>query len=189
MVTWMVLRGFINLSDITLGWLSPFDGPNHQVSAWYCLVPLPFLSRAGLLLLLALGLSISANKLSLLLFSDFASSMATLAYKALLLSWVFLPFMSPALFRSSYNCWCCATNIESYSSCEYFLNSIFPLKVSQFVLVFCLLAGLVWVMDATLTLGAGAFLSIYWEKILLISVWVCPHYGNCCGHLVTPDPI
>ena len=106
----------------------------------------------------------SANKLSLLLFSDFASSMATLASKALLLSGVFLPFMSPALFLSSYNYWHCATDIESYSSLEYFFNSIFPLKVLQLALVFCLLAGLVCVTDATFTLGVGAFLSMYWVR-------------------------
>ena len=101
-----------------------------------------FLPRAGLFLLLALGFS-TTNKLSLLLSSGFTSSAATLASKAVLFYQVFLPFLSPAFFWSSYNCWCCATNIEHYSSGEYFFNSIFPLKVPQLVLVLCLLAGLV----------------------------------------------
>ena len=68
----------------SLGWLSPFNGSNHQVSAWFCLVLLPFLSRARLFLLLALGFS-SVNKLLSLLLSIFASIMATLDFKALLL--------------------------------------------------------------------------------------------------------
>ena len=152
----MVLRGFIWLFLSTLCWLSNFNGPNHQASSRLFLVLFPFLSRAGLFLLLAVGLT-SANKLSLLLYSDFASSMATLASEALLLSGVFLPFMGLALFWSWYNCWSCATDIESYSSLEYFFNSTFPLKVLQLLLVFCLLAGLFWEMNATFTLGDCAF--------------------------------
>ena len=49
--------------------------------------------------------SASTNRLSLVLFFVFASSMVTLAFKALLLYRVFLPFVSPAFFWSSYKCW------------------------------------------------------------------------------------
>ena len=52
---------------------------------------------AGLFLLFVLGL-LSANKLSLLLLSDFASSLVTVASNDLLAAGVFLP----------YNCCCCA---------------------------------------------------------------------------------
>ena len=72
-ITQTVLRVWIFLFLSTLGWLSPFDGPNHQISEWYCLVLFPFLLRTGLFLLLVLGF-LSANKLSLLLFSVFAVS-------------------------------------------------------------------------------------------------------------------
>ena len=123
-----------------------------------------FLSRAESFLMLALGFS-SANKLSLLLFSVFASSTATLASKALLLSGVFLTLMSPAFFQSSNSCWCCdIIKIVSYSSLEYFFNSIFPLKVQCVALVLCYLAGLVCATEATFTLGVGAILLIYWVK-------------------------
>ena len=125
--------------------------------AQLCLVPLP------LFLLLAFGFSF-VNKLSLLQLSLFASSIATLAYRALLLSGVFLPFRSPALHLSSYNCCHCAFNIESYSSLEYFFNSIFPLEVPWLVLVFCHQASLIWAREATLTLGAGPLLLIYWMR-------------------------
>ena len=120
----------------------PFDGPNHQLSAWICLLPLPFQSRAGLFLLLALGI-FSANKLSLLLLSVFASSMATLASKALLLSEVFLPFRNPTLSWSSCNCCHCAINMKSYFFLEYFFNLIFHLKGPWAEQVFYLLADLV----------------------------------------------
>ena len=80
------------------------NSPNHEVYARFCLVSLTFLSKAGLIFLsLALGLS-SGNKLSLLLSSVFASSMVTWASTVLLLSGVFLPFMCPDFFQSSYNC-------------------------------------------------------------------------------------
>ena len=77
------------------------------MSAWLLHVLHPFLSMAGLFLLLALGFS-SANNCSLLLLSVFTLSMAILASKASSLSWAFLPLMSPAFFWSSYNCYCCA---------------------------------------------------------------------------------
>ena len=90
--------------------------------------------------------------------------MTTLASKALLLLWVFLPFMCTVFFWSSYNCWCWTTSIESYSSLEYFFNAIVSLKVPPLALVFCLLAVLVYVTHATFTLGVGAFLSVYWVR-------------------------
>ena len=55
----------------------------------------------------------SASKLSLLQFSVFVSSTATLASEALLLMGVFLPFRSPTLCQSSYNCCHCDFEIES----------------------------------------------------------------------------
>ena len=97
----------------------------------------------------------------LLLLLVFASSMATAASKVLLLSGVFLPFISLAFFQSSYNCWCSAIDIELYSFLEYFFNFIFPLKVKLVVIVFCCLVGLVRPTEATFTLSVGALLSIY----------------------------
>ena len=137
-VTWIVLRDLMNLSFSLLGWLSTFDGSYNQVFTWVCLIPLSFLSRAGLFLSSALGLS-SGNKLSLLLLSVFAFCMITLVSEALPLYKVFLPFMSTAFFDSSYIYWHCAIDIESCSSLEYFFHSIFSLKVSclvQFFLFF-----------------------------------------------------
>ena len=52
----------------------------------------------------------------------------------------------------------------SYSSLEYFFNSIFHLNVPQLSLVFCYLAGLVGSTDATFTLGVGALLMKYWVR-------------------------
>ena len=80
-ITGRVGRGFINLCFSTLGWLSPFNCPDHQVSVWFCLILLPFLSRAALFLLLALGFS-SFNKISSLLFSVFTSCASTITYKS-----------------------------------------------------------------------------------------------------------
>ena len=97
-----------------------------------------------------------SNKTSLLL-SCYASSMATLASKALLFSWVFLPLRRPSLCQRSYNHCFFAINIEFYSSLEYFFNSIFPLKVILEPLVFCFFAE----MDAALTLDFGPHLSMY----------------------------
>ena len=93
-ITWAVLKSLTWLSLSTLDRPSPFNDPDSQAPVWICLVLLPFLPRAGLVLLLALGFS-STNKLSLWLFSVFASRTATLASKALLLSGVFFPIISP----------------------------------------------------------------------------------------------
>ena len=136
-VTQMVVRGSIKLFFSSLDWLSPFDSPDHHATAWLCLVLLPFFVKGWIL-----GFS-SRNKLSLLLCSVFASSVATLASKALLLSGVFFFFKSPALYQSSFNCCCSVVDIGSYSSLEHFLNSIFPLKVPWLGLVICHLADLV----------------------------------------------
>ena len=130
----------------------------------------------------------------MLLLSIFTSSMAIVASNALLLSWLFLPLISPAFLHSSYNCWCCAIDIESYFSLEYFFNSIFPLKVLWVVLVFCFLEGLVWLIEATFTIGVGALVDAMSEKghcvkVLLALVWMHPYCGNCFGQLVTPDAI
>ena len=138
----------------------PFNGSKYQVFASLCQVSLPFLSRDGLFLLLTLGFS-SANKLSLLLFSVFVSSAATLSSKALPLSVVYLHFMSPAFLQSLYNCCCWAINIKSYSSLEYLFKLIFPMKRAWSALVSCLLEDLVSATEATFTLGAGAPLSMY----------------------------
>ena len=59
-IIWMMVRGLMKLSLSSLGWLSPFNSPNHQLSALLFLVPLSILSRTVLLLLFALGCS-SAN--------------------------------------------------------------------------------------------------------------------------------
>ena len=172
----------------------PSQWINHQVSVWLCLVLPPFISNNGLFLLLALGFSY-ANKLSLLLLSVFAFSMASLASKALMLSGVFLPFMVMAFFWSSYNFWCFAIDIESYSSLQYFFNSIFPLKVPWVVLVFCHLALNHTDRDNLHIWCWCTFVNILHEeviwsmKILLVLVLVCPYCSNCYGHLVTPDAI
>ena len=42
------------------------------------------------------------------------------------------------------------------------MNSIFPLKVTQVVLVFSHLTGLVWATEVTFTLSVGALLLTYW---------------------------
>ena len=104
---------------------------------------------------------------------------------------VLLPFKRPALHQSSCNCCHCAINIESYSSLEYYFNSVFPLKVQQVVLVFCHLAGLVWATEATLTLSDAAFLS---RRQLLHKnpSHICgddPFCCDCCGQCVTPEAI
>ena len=109
--------------------------------------------------------------------------MATLASKALLLSGVFLPFTSLDFFESSYNCWCWAANIVSYSSYEYFFNS--SLKVPQLALVFCLLAGLVRGTFATFTLGVDAFLSIYWVKKVTTASKSFSYLSGCTLTVVT----
>ena len=88
--------------------------------------------------------------------------MATLASEDLLLSGVFLPSMSLAFFLSLYSYCCCAAYIELHASLQYLLNLIFPLKVSQLVLVFCHLEGLACMTDATFTLGVCDLFSIYW---------------------------
>ena len=119
-----LLRGINWMSLSSLDWLSPVYNPDHQVSSPLCLVLFSFLSRADFFLLLALGFS-SANKLSFQLLSVFASSMATLASKALLLSGVFLPLMSPAFFQSLNSCWHCAINAKPYSSVDYFFSVSF----------------------------------------------------------------
>ena len=175
-VTRTVLKGFRWLSLSLLGLLSPFDRPGHQVSAWLCLVQFPFLLRTELFLL-TLSFS-SANKLSLLLLFVFTSSMATLASKALLLSWVFLPFISPAFFLNSHNCWCCAIDIESYFSLEYF-NTVFPLKVLWVAVVFCHLAGLFWSTEVTFTLGVNALLSMYWMRRVTTASKFFLHLSKC----------
>ena len=60
------------------GWLSSLHGPNHQPPGWLCLVLFPFLSRAGISILLLLDFS-STNKIFSLLLSLLlqASSAAT----------------------------------------------------------------------------------------------------------------
>ena len=66
----------------------------------------------------------------------------------------------------------------------------FSLKVSWEGLVFCLLKGLVCVMDEFSTLGVS-LISMLWEisnnctNIFLIFTWMCPYCGNCCGQFVT----
>ena len=135
----------------------------------------------------------SANKLSLLLLSIFASSTATVAFKALLVSGVFLPFMSPAFFQSSFTCCCYAINIESYSFLEYFFNSIFPLKVPPLLLVFCCMAGLVWAMYATFTSSVVCNLLIYLVRKAITASkslsYLSLYYSNFCEQLVTPYAI
>ena len=141
--------------------------------------------KGCMFVLLALGFS-SANKLLLILSTSFESRVAYLVSKALLLSVVLLPFKSLALHWSKYNCCCCAVNIEPYSSLEYFFNSIFPLKVTQTVLVFCHLAGLIWATDATSILGVGSHLLIHCMKKAMAA---CPSFANYCGQLVAPNAI
>ena len=103
------------------------------------------------------------DKLSSLLLSVFASSKANLASKVLLLSGVFLPFMSPALHWSSYNCYCYAVDMESYFSQRYCIESIFLLKVPWAVLISCHLPDLVLPTGATITLSVGPQL-MYCER-------------------------
>ena len=133
----------------------PFDGPDHQLSAWLCLVFLLSLSRAGLFLFFALGIS-SANKLYLLLLSVFGSIIATVVSKALLLSEFYFPSMSMVFFQSF--------DIKSFSSLEYFFNLICPLKVQWIAMVFYHLDGLVLLTEATFTLSICALLLIYWMR-------------------------
>ena len=178
-ITQMILRCLMNLSFSTLGWPFTFDGPDHQMSAPLLLLLVLFLSLVWLFLLLSSHCY---------LFFVFASRTATVASKALLLSGFFLPFMSPIFFWSSYNCWHCAVDIESYSSLEYFFNSIFPLKVPWLVLVFCHLASLVW---------RGNVHALWWcffahimgkkgdncIKILPILVLVSPYWATAVDNL------
>ena len=153
------VRGLMTLLLSSLGWLSPFNGPDHQLSSWLCLMPLSFLSRSGLFLLFALGF-LSVNKLSLLKLFVLTSSADTLASKPYSF-WSLLSLRSTVLCQSSYYCCHCTINIESYFFLEYSFNSIFPLKVSWARLVFCLLTGLDWAMDTTFTLGVVTCLSMY----------------------------
>ena len=142
----------------TLSQLPPFHSPD--IKYLQALSSDVLLSvKCGLLLLLALSFS-SANKLSLILLSVIASSAINLASKSLLLSWVFFPLMSLAVFQSSYSCWHCAINIE-YFSLEYFFNSIFPLKVAWVALLLCCLTGLFCPTEATFTIGVSALLLMY----------------------------
>ena len=61
----------------------PFNGPNCCMSAWLCLVLLPFYVKDCIISVIRFCF-LSENKLSFLLLSIFASFEATLASKALL---------------------------------------------------------------------------------------------------------
>ena len=150
----------MNLSFSALGWLPSFDGSDHQVSTWLCLVLLPFLSRAGLFLLLALGFFF-VNKLSSLLFLF------------LLLMWPLWPLKLCCFLGliTLYEFSFLLKLVQLLALChwhwaillpEYFFKSIFPLKGPQAALVLCCMAGLVLPTEATFTLSVGALLSIYW---------------------------
>ena len=80
---------------------------------------------------------LSGNKHLLLLLSIFASSMALLVFNFSLLPWVFYPKIT-ALCWSLKSCCFCASNIELYSSFEYFFFYCFlPSKIQWTPLVFC----------------------------------------------------
>ena len=117
--------------------------------------------------------------------------MATLASKPYCFLGSFYPVgVLPALCWSSYKGCHCALDIQSYSSLEYYFNSIFPLKVPQTVLFFCLLVDLAWAIEATSTLDVGYCLSLYWvSKSATASKSLYTYCGDCCGQLFTPNAI
>ena len=130
----------------------------------------------------------SANNLLSLLLSVFESSMATLAYKALLLSGVFLPFMRVAFFLNSYSCWHCAIIIESHCSLEYFFNLFFEsIMVSIDLLPLCR-SGLadIGTLHAWCQCSCINMLSEKGNNCVKI---ICPDCGDCYRQLVTPDAI
>ena len=134
--------------------------------------------KGWIISVISFGLFIG-DKLSLLLFSVFTFSVATLNSKALVLSIVFLPSMSPAFFQSLYNCWHDAIDIELYSSLEHFFDLIFLLKVPLVVLVFCHLAGLVRPLEAIFELGDGALLLMYWVRKATIAPKSFSYLSGC----------
>ena len=157
-----MFRGLTWLFLITLGWLCPIDGPNHQYlhgSVWFCF---SFYQGLGYfyyqLWFFICKLALIASVICFCFKCGHSSFYSSAAF------WGFLVLISLVFFWSSYRYWSCTIDIESYSSVEYFFNSIFPLKVSWVVMVFCHMAGLFWLTKATFTLGVGALLLIYWLR-------------------------
>ena len=162
------------------------SGPNHQLLVWLCLVPFPFLPTwQGVVPITPWFFNMWISS------CVFNGSMSTLALMLFVLSWNFWPAMTTDLCWSSCNCCFFVFGIKFSFSIEYLLHN-FSLKVQQTSLVFYLLASLIWVIDASLTLIVGSCCTL-WKvsvnciKIILIPNWVCLDCKNCWCHLVIPD--
>ena len=123
------------------------------------LVLLPFLPRVELFLLLALGI-LSGKKLALLQ-CLFSFSMALLTFKALLLSVIFLSFISHVFSGAHITVGALSLTL---SHLEYLFNLVSPLKVQWVVQVLCHFEGWVWLTEATFMLGIGALLLMNLER-------------------------
>ena len=175
-----------NFSFTSLGWLWTFNEPNDKLIVKLCLYPLPIMSRSQLFLLLVLRFS-SANKLSLLLLSVLASSLATKASKATPLSGVFF-LKQPNLMYS-----CC--HLQMTLRHTNWINSTIPLMVQwkncYSVYWKVLYAKQTQLKHSMLVLAYQCLSEVSENCIIIFPVFIlmCLYCGNWCGQLLTPNDI